>query len=109
MVHYTPVDHGPGHICPVTEALNAYQSFCKLLPRRYNASSLGTARGLTAQSALDQLKFARWLANYKENYHNRWWEIMPLDELLAALDLLPLDCESAEELRECTVCIVGGP
>ena len=90
-------------ICIVTEAMEAYQLFCSIVPRHMDGPletevDIGTATE-------DGRSLASWMEAYKQEHPDQWWELKPVKEILSMLSVLPLNAESYQEVSELVKCL----
>ena len=96
---------GKGHMCIITEALEAYQSFCSAIPGKYD-NNLQTDGQRRRQSMNDSFLVSMWLNGDKQNHHNRWWELVSMVQFQHMVSVLPLNNDSHDVLIGMVRCLV---
>ena len=93
------------NVCIITEALEAYQSFCKTIPRHVQEGEAATTVGvLIGIAASDLVLLMVWIHKYKQEHHNnRWWERASTDEIMSMLWVAPLNDEATLEVWQLLV------
>jgi hypothetical protein len=81
-------------ICIVTEAMEAYQAFCKIIPK-----SVPIAFDVEIADE-DQRTFAKWIEAHHMTQPNKWWKLKPAEEIVSMLYDLPLTKEAYQEVSE---------
>ena len=88
------------NVCIITEALEAYQSFCETIPRHTQEGQAATTMGVPIGTAASDLALLlAWIPKYKQEHHNnRWWERASTDEIMSMLWVAPLNDEAYVEV-----------
>ena len=86
-------------VCTITEALNAYQSFCSVISR------YASTEWIRQNQDSDLRILKSWIKEYKQNHHNHWWEAKSSDEIMSMLSVVPLNDVARAEVSELVNCI----
>jgi hypothetical protein len=93
-------------ICVVTEAMEAYQLFCSVVPRHMDGP-LGTKVDIDIGTASkDFSNVQSFLKKYKQTHHNQWWGSKSEKDILSMLSVLPLNEESYHEVLALVVKLI---
>ena len=93
------------NVCISTGVLEAYQSFCKTIPRHTQEGQAATTVGVPIGTAAKDLALLlAWIPKYKQEHHNnRWWERASTDEIMSMLWVAPLNDEAYLEVSQLLV------